>query len=395
MCNAFEIISEGKERMIKKTSLLAIMAIAPYPSSTFAVQADTFIKALHHNDTAKRYTAEYVKDIFLLQPDSDYSNIDYSSEWLLNDITWQQAWGDFKSHYDAEPSETVSLSLFTKEAGYTKARPKIEFSEVQLNPGGVSVPGSFFYHNDPLAVRANVVKAQVDPDIYHKAWSIFSAEDDYYSFNVHALVSKFALAVQIVRDKSHIIEESSWRRNGIYTDVIDRFLNDTYRLNQISESDKQYLITVLNGSINSVINPYKHNRNYLKTQYRLARLSAALVDRVGYIDFPCNSDFEYRGSQNTRNQCFVDMTDKALWTWYTQEFSQAITPKYSHTSQQKSFLTNLLNTLLPLAVAMEGLSSFDFFTTSEAAELGAEGLWEDEEVAASQEAFITEYCEID
>ena len=44
---------------------------------------------------------------------------------------------------------------------------------------------------------------------------------------------------------------------------------------------------------------------------------------------------------------------------------------------------------------MEGLSSFDFFTTSEAAELGAEGLWEDEEVAASQEAFITEYCEID
>ena len=49
MCNAFEIISEGKERMIKKTSLLAIMAIAPYPSSTFAVQADTFIKALHHN----------------------------------------------------------------------------------------------------------------------------------------------------------------------------------------------------------------------------------------------------------------------------------------------------------------------------------------------------------
>ncbi|EDP60160.1 hypothetical protein [Vibrio sp. AND4] len=382
--------------MLKKTSLLALIAVACYSSNAVSVQADTFIKALHYNDFDKKYTDEYIKDIFLVHPDSEYSNMNDSATWLLNDITWQSAWSDFRGYYNVDPSETVSLRLLAKEAGFTKARPLIEFSKKQLNPGSTSVPGSYFYSKDSLAVRANVVKAQIDPDIYYKAWSLFTVEDEYYSFNVHALISKFALAVQIVRDKSQIIKESDWRKNGIYTDVIKRFLNNTYRLSDISESDKEYLMAILNGSIKSVVNPYKHNRKYLKTQYRLARLSAALVDRMGYfVDFPCTAEFKFRGTQKTRNQCFVDMTDKGLWNWYTEEFSKAITPKYSHDGQQHSFLASLLDTLLPLTMVMDGLSAFEFFTASEAAELGAEGLWEAEEVEASQEAFLTEFCEID
>ena len=80
--------------MLKKTSLLAFVAVACYSSNAVCVQADTFIKALHYNDIDKKYTDEYIKDIFLVQPDSEYSNINDSATWLLNDITWQSAWSD-------------------------------------------------------------------------------------------------------------------------------------------------------------------------------------------------------------------------------------------------------------------------------------------------------------
>lgn len=387
-----------------------LTSIGLMPSTATAIQADTFIKSLHYHDrqtnNVQVYNSQTLDALFLVTPESDYSDINNQLTYVLNDITWHQAWDDFAQYYHSNASSNVSLKLLTREAGYTKSRPLVNFTLDELSPGElISLDPDFpsyevdplvphFYQNDPLAVRANVVKAQVDPDIYHKAWQIFTLENAKFTNNIHTIISKFALAVQIVRDKSLYIPESKWQRNGIRIDVVTRFLEQTYNLASISANDKEYLMTVLKGSIKTVINPYKHNRSYLKTQYRLARLSTALVDRQGYMfDIPCTTDFRHKGAQ-TQNHCFVDMTDRAVWHWYTQELSKAIKPRHNYETSQNNLLSNLFAILLPITLGMEGFASLEYFTTTEVAELGAEDLIVEEDVMASQEAFLAEFCEI-
>ena len=352
---------------------------------------DTFTKALHYYDKGKEYSDKSLKELFLKDPDSPYSELRSDNDWVLNDLAWVSAWDDFQSYYNASLSNQVAYNIITKEAGFTKARPQ-QFSKEQLNPVR---NGARFRDNEPNSVRASVVKAQVDPDIFYKAYQIYMYEDDRYSANIHTLISKLALAVQVVRDRSASIPKHKWKINGIRIDVVDRFMNDVFALDDLWDSDKEYLLQILNGVINTEIQPYNLSRQYLRAHYRIARLSSAMIDKYGYIDPPCSRDDHALYPTVSYKRCYVDMTDRALWDWYVSEYRQAIVPKHYHNAQQQGFLGHLFEVLMPMALVMEGLATTDFFTASAASEFSTEAAWTEEELAASQEGFLAEICSVD
>ncbi|AUI87651.1 hypothetical protein BS333_14685 [Vibrio azureus] len=352
---------------------------------------DTFTKALHYYDKGKEYSDKSLKELFLKDPDSPYSELRSDNDWVLNDLAWVSAWDDFQSYYNASLSNQVAYNIITKEAGFTKARPQ-QFSKEQLNPVRNSAR---FRDNEPNSVRASVVKAQVDPDIFYKAYQIYMYEDDRYSANIHTLISKLALAVQVVRDRSTSIPKHQWKINGIRIDVVDRFMNDVFALDDLWDGDKEYLLQILNGVINTEIQPYNLSRQYLRAHYRIARLSSAMIDKYGYIDPPCSRDDHALYPTVSYKRCYVDMTDRALWDWYVSEYRQAIVPKHYHNAQQQGFLGHLFEVLMPMALVMEGLATTDFFTASAASEFSTEAAWTEEELAASQEGFLAEICSVD
>ncbi|KXO09580.1 hypothetical protein AKG98_1178 [Moritella sp. JT01] len=370
---------------------LLFSGLVSYTVQASEMRADTFTKALHFNDKGMSFSDNQLKQIFLESPESDYSELRTDNSWVLNNIAWHNAWEDFQTYYSLSLRPSISYKLLTREAGFTKALPQT-FSPQQLNPSPDG-NGSSFYNNDPEAVRASVVKAQVDPDIFHHAYQMFSYESQRYSYNIHTIISKLALAVQIVRNKSQRIPQDQWKQNGIRMEVVNRFMNDFYSLQSIWPSDREYLIQVITSTLQVEIMPYESNHDYLRTHYRLARLSSAMVDRYGYIDYPCSSDNHYRGPENTNNKCFVDMTDRSLWSWYSAEYAKAIVPKPAHDYRQTSFLNNLFEILMPIALLMDGLATVEFFTSSSAAEFVADEVWTEEEMALSQESFLTEFCE--
>ncbi|WP_339388776.1 hypothetical protein [Vibrio caribbeanicus] len=376
---------------MRNSALFLLVLFTSFTSYAESLRPDTLTKALHFYDKGQTFSDKKLVNIFLTDPDSPYSELKNDSDWILNDISWMSASSDFQRYYKTDASDQELYQAFTREAGFTKSRPEL-FDESELKPSGVH---GAFNPRENLAVRASVVKAQIDPDIFYKALDIFFYEDERYSKNVHTLISKFAVAAQIIRDKSQSIAREDWAKNGLEVDVLDRFMN-SYTLRSISPSDREYLLFVLNASLRTYSKPYDDNKKFLPTQYRLARLSSALVDRYSYLfDFPCTSDHRYKGVENTNKQCFVDMTDRGLWQWYVEEYKKAIVPKPHHQYEQRNFLSRLLEIVMPIALIMDGLAAVDFFTSSSAAEFAADGLWEEEEVLASQESFLSEICSVD
>ena len=383
------VIIQMRSTMNKTVIALSVISLFHCEVQASNIKADTFTKALHYHDKGAKFSDDQLKTLFLNEPDSNYSDLKNDNAWVLNDIAWQTAWSDFQAYYEVSNNQNNSNQLITREAGFTKAKPQ-SFTEQELNP---NVNGATFSRRDNEAVRASVVKAQVDPDIFHKAYDIYAAESNRYSENIHTLVAKLALAVQILRDRSETIPQDQWKANGIRMDVLSRFMGNTYVLQNIWPSDREYLAQVLDSAIKVEVKPYAQNQNYLRTHFRLARLSSALRDRFGYFfNVPCSTNFEYVGSQHTNHQCFVDMTDRGLWSWYTSEYEKAIVPLPQHNYQQKGVLAHLFEIMMPIALVMDGLAAVEFFTSSSAAEFAAEEAWTEEELAASQESFLTNVC---
>ena len=376
---------------MRNSALFLLVLFTSFTSYAESLRPDTLTKALHFYDKGQTFSDKKLVNIFLTDPDSPYSELKNDSDWILNDISWMSASSDFQRYYKTDASDQELYQAFTREAGFTKSRPEL-FDESELKP---SREQGAFNPTENLAVRASVVKAQIDPDIFYKALDIFFYEDERYSKNVHTLISKFAVAAQIIRDKSQSIPREDWTKNGLEVDVLNRFMK-SYTIRSISPSDREYLLFVLNASLRTYSKPYDANKKFLPTQYRLARLSSALVDRYGYLfDVPCTSDHRYKGVGNTNKQCFVDMTDRGLWQWYVEEYKKAIVPKHHHQREQKKVLSQLLEIIMPIALIMEGLEAVDFFTSSSAAEFAADGLWEEEEVIATQESFLSEICSVE
>ncbi|PNQ53205.1 hypothetical protein C1141_20825, partial [Vibrio agarivorans] len=163
---------------MKKKSFVAIcISLVSGLSLSADYKADTLTKALHYYDKGQTYSDISLKAIFLQNPDSPYSELRKDNAWIINDLAWASAWGDFQQYYNVNLSNQTGYNLITKEAGFTKARSQL-FSSEELNPVHNGVR---FRDSESNVVRASVVKAQVDPDIFYKAYQIYMYEDDRYS----------------------------------------------------------------------------------------------------------------------------------------------------------------------------------------------------------------------
>ncbi|MGG2039033.1 hypothetical protein AB1K01_19825 [Pseudomonas paraeruginosa] len=358
-----------------------LAAISGYAQADYF--SDTLTKALHYHavktDNSIDFDEQTLKNTFLVEPESIYSDT-VSNPPILNSIGWASAVGDFNRDQGTafDPEET--LGIFLRETGLTKARPHSDIAVDRVPEGYVS-----FERDDPL-ILANVLKAGVDADLYYHAYELFG-------WRYGTIAAKFALAAQYLRDSMNAIPLAQHRANGIDAGVLTRF-KAAQSYTQLSHGDQNYLMGILDYQLRSP--DYRDGQGgfHLPPQYRLARLAAAYRYRNGFISSTpiCTADGRYSGTDGAE-PCLNDMTDKALFDWYKEKYRDQMKPR-SPEEPQSSFLSKLLEVIVPIATLFDGLALFESFEAAEAGELGAEGAFSEEEAEGISAASLSKICRI-
>jgi len=222
----------------------------------------------------------------------------------------------------------AALAMLQRQLGLTKAHPGRDVRE----------PGA----EDTLNYRtrgaaANAIKAGVDPDIFLKAWDM----NGVYP----SVAAGYAVALQIVRDRSASVPVSQHGRQALKPEVVTRYLS-TRSPERLDEQDLRYLTQVLRAALHSPPDPdRRHRRRHLPAAFRVARVAAAYQDAAGYVSNAiCVRDRKAPGMPDGvdatidhRPLCFTDATDRAVHAWYRRQLRRELSAAYLHRDHHNGF----------------------------------------------------------
>lgn len=280
---------------------------------------------------------EAMVSALLLEPDSPYSRRRQETRFGLEGPVWSIALQDM-TNAGHPMSSTKARNALAWDLGLYKALPRAS-------------PTSFDLERirNPLA-RANLIKAGVAPDIFHKALHLVG--NDYY-----AVAAQYAVAVQMLYERADLLPENKRERAGLRSSVLRNFMS-AGNTHDMVDGDWDYLIRRLRGRMSGWPEGKTsiHGLRQITPALRVARVAAAYREFLGYEGRPpCNDS----GTANrdiaalavadrARELCTTDATDRAVYEWYRQRLAEQLIPLPSRTSPWPEDLVHVIDPVVRL-----------------------------------------------
>ena len=260
----------------------------------------------------------------IARPKDPYSSLNASPA-LTNELYWAEV-VDTLPHLSGQPADaSEALDALRWDLGLTAARP--DGPAIRVAMDGYDTAPLARMHNDPLIV-AGLVKAHVDGDLFEAA---LRATTQRHS----TLAATYAVAAQIIRDRSRQYPADRWKAMGVRTEVVTRLLAVS-RPEDLTGHDRDYLGRLAGREVNrrraGTITP--RGLRELPTALRIARVAAAYEDGQGTYtadQAACFPNGEHRpgiagtlAPGDTRKLCFADANDNAVYAWYAQTTWQQV-----------------------------------------------------------------------
>lgn len=194
-----------------------------------------------------------------------------------------------------------------RELGFTRSQPWIDVRDV---------------YGPPInAIRGvpSHAKAGVDSDI-------LIGVRERVGRDYPAIAALYAVAAQLLREKTRTLSVADQRRNGLRPEILDG-MEATPQRWLPTGFDLQYLAVLLDGAMREWdIGPTEEaSRPLLPLPLRLARMAAAYRDQQPFDADPCLNPREHNpatagmGGDDQRPLCFNAATDRAVYAWFVAE----------------------------------------------------------------------------